>query len=73
MPLLRGQAKINGRLYAANELLMEVLREVIHHVPGINYQVAEAKLDEAEGYIDAVPLENPPGCVLPDGYNEGGY
>jgi len=69
--VINGQAKINGRLYAANELLMDVLRDVIQHSPGLNVAAATANLDEAEGYIDAVPLEDPPGCKLPDGY--GGY
>jgi hypothetical protein len=69
--VINGQAKINGRLYAANELLMDVLRDVIQHAPGLNVAAAKAKLDEAEGYIDAVPLEDPPGCKLPNGY--GGY
>lgn len=68
--IIAGQANINGRLYAADELLLEVLRKLIHHVPGINVAALQAKIDEAEGYVDAVPGE-PPGCVLPGGYGGG--
>ncbi|MDQ2854922.1 MAG: hypothetical protein M3R68_01225 [Acidobacteriota bacterium] len=65
---LAGQRQANGKLYAANDLLLGVLRAVIHHVPGINVAAANAKLDEAEGYIDAIPNPDPPGCELPPGF-----
>jgi hypothetical protein len=68
--IIAGQRKINGRLYAANELLLEVLRTIVPLVP-INQAAAIAKLAEAEDYIEAVPGE-PPGCELPPGYG-GGY
>ena len=69
--VIEGQRKINGHLYAANDLLLEVLRTVIHHVPGINVAAASAKLDEAESYIDQVPGDGPPGCEIPGGYGGG--
>jgi len=67
--IIAGQRKINGRLYAADELLLDVLRTIILHVP-IDQAAALAKLAEAESYVDGVPGE-PPGCELPPGY--GGY
>jgi hypothetical protein len=68
--VIRNQRKINGRLYAANELLLEVLRMAVPNVPGIDVAAATAKLNQAEGYIDEVPGFVPPGCELPPG---GGY
>jgi len=69
--VIQNQGVINGELYAANDLLLQVLRMVIPHVSGIDVAAANAKLNQAEGYIDAVPGSGPPECVLPPGY--GGY
>jgi len=60
-----GQAKINGRLYYSADLMLDVLRELIANVPGIDAAVAEAKLNEASLYIEAVPGIKPPGCEPP--------
>ena len=67
--VIAGQGKYNGFLYAADDLLLEVLRMVIPLVPGINFAAATAKLDQAEGYIDQVPGSEPPRCLLPDGFD----
>jgi len=67
---LAGQRQANGKLYAASDLLLQVLRMMIPLVP-IDVAVANAKLNEAEGYIDAIPIPDPPGCELPPGF--GGY
>jgi len=68
--VIDGQAKINGRLYYSNELMLDVLRALIANVPGIDAADAEAKLNEAAEYIDAVPGIKPPGCEPPP--NGGG-
>ena len=68
--VIDGQAKINGRLYYSNELMLDVLRALIANVPGIDAADAEAKLNEAAEYIDAVPGIRPPGCEPPP--NGGG-
>src|SRR5712692_10021210 len=68
--MIDGQRKINGRLYAANELMLEVLQTIVPHVP-IDQAAAIAKLAEAGGYIRPVPGEGV-GCILPPGYG-GGY
>ena len=60
-----GQAKINGRLYYSADLMLDVLRELIANVPGIDAAAAEAKLNAASQYIEAVPEINPPGCEPP--------
>ena len=60
-----GQAKINGRLYYSADLMLDVLRELIANVPGIDAAVAEAKLNAASLYIEAVPDIKPPGCEPP--------
>ena len=65
--VIDGQAKINGRLYYSNELMLDVLRALIANVPGIDAADAEAKLNEAWGYIGAVPDIKPPGCITPGG------
>lgn len=52
--MIDGQRKINGRLYAANELMLEVLQTIVPHVP-IDQAVAIAKLAEADGYIGGSP------------------
>ena len=62
-----GQAKINGRLYYSNALMLHVLRELIANVPGIDAADAEAKLNEAATYIYEVPGIKPPGCEPPGG------
>jgi hypothetical protein len=69
--VIAGQRKINGELYAANDLMLEVLRALIQRVPGINVAAANAKLDQAGGYIDNVPGDGPPGCEIPGGYGGG--
>jgi hypothetical protein len=61
-----GQAKINGRLYYSNALMLHVLRDLIANVPGIDAAAAEAKLSEAERYIYEVPGIKPPGCEPPN-------
>jgi len=61
--IIAGQARINGKLYAGDDLIMEVLRMVIPHLP-IDQAAANAKLDLAESYFDAIPGD-PPGCCLP--------
>jgi hypothetical protein len=63
--LIDGQAKINGRLYYSNELMLDVLRALIANVPGVDFAEAEAKLNDAARYIDAVPGIKPPGCEPP--------
>ena len=60
-----GQAKINGRLYYSADLMLDVLRELIANVPGIDAAAAEAKLNAASVYIGAVPEITPPGCQPP--------
>ena len=65
--VIDGQAQINGRLYYSNELMLDVLRALIANVPGIDAAEAEAKINEAAGYINAVPDIKPPGCVPPGG------
>ena len=62
--VIAGQKQINGRLYAGSDLILEVLRMIIPHVQ-IDPAAANAKLSEAEGYIDAVPGIDPPGCCYP--------
>lgn len=62
-----GQAKINGRLYYANALMLHVLQDLLANVPGIDAAAAEAKLNEAESYIYEVPGIKPPGCDPPGG------
>jgi hypothetical protein len=64
---LDGQRQINGLLYEGDDLLLDVLRMIVPHVPGINLAAATAKLDQAAGYIDAVPGIDPPGCQPPGG------
>ena len=63
--VIDGQRKINGRLYYSADLMLDVLRELIANVPGIDAAVAEAKLNEASLYIEAVPGIKPPGCEPP--------
>ena len=63
--VIDGQAKINGRLYYANALMLHVLEELIANVPGIDAAAAEAKLNEAASYIYSVPETRPPGCEPP--------
>ena|ERR1700752_1878547 len=65
--LINGQAKINGRLYYSNELMLDVLRALIQNVPGIDAADAEAKLNEAARYLYEVPGIKPPGCEPPGG------
>ena len=60
-----GQAKINGRLYYSADLMLDVLRELIANVPGIDAAAADAKLNAAAEYIEAVPGIKPPGCEEP--------
>ena len=62
-----GQAKINGRLYYANALMLHVLEELIANVPGVDAAAAAAKLNEAASYIYEVPGIKPPGCDPPGG------
>jgi hypothetical protein len=62
-----GQAKINGRLYYGNALMLHVLEELIANVPGIDAAAAQAKLNEAARYIYEVPGIKPPGCEPPGG------
>ena len=62
-----GQAKINGRLYYGNALMLHVLEELIANVPGIDVAAAQAKLNEAASYIYEVPGIKPPGCEPPGG------
>ena len=62
-----GQAKINGRLYYANALMLHVLQDLLANVPGIDAAAAEAKLNEAASYIYEVPGIKPPGCDPPGG------
>jgi hypothetical protein len=64
---LDGQRQINGLLYEGADLLLDILRMIIPHVQGIDLAAATAKLDEAAGYIDAVPGIDPPGCQPPGG------
>jgi hypothetical protein len=63
--VIDGQRKINGRLYYSSDLMLDVLRELIANVPGIDIAATEAKLNEAVGYIEAIPGEFPPGCEPP--------
>ena len=63
--VIDGQRKINGRLYYSSDLMLDVLRELIANVPGIDVAAAEAKLNEAAQYIEAVPSVDPPGCEPP--------
>ena len=65
--VIDGQAKINGRLYYSNALMLDVLRALIESVPGIDFAQAEAKINEAAHYIYAVPSIRPPGCEPPTG------
>ena len=65
--VIDGQAKINGRLYYSNALMLHVLRDLIANVAGIDAADAEAKLNEAAGYIYSVPEVKPPGCEPPGG------
>jgi hypothetical protein len=65
--VIDGQAQINGRLYYSNALMLQVLRELIASVPGIDLAEAEAKLNEAARYIYSVPEIKPPGCEPPPG------
>jgi len=61
--MIAGQARINGKLYAGDDLMMEVPRMIISVVP-IDQAAANAKLDLAESYFDAIPGDGP-GCCLP--------
>lgn len=63
--VIDGQAKINGRLYYANALMLHVLQDLLANVPGIDAAAAEAKLNEAASYIYSVPDIRPPGCEPP--------
>ena len=63
--VIDGQAKINGRLYYSADLMLDVLRALIANVPGIDVAAAEAKLNAAAQYIEAVPDITPPGCQPP--------
>lgn len=69
--VIDGQAKINGRLYYSNALMLHVLRALIEKVPGLDVADAEAMLDEAARYIYSVPEIRPPGCVTPPGGGGG--
>ena len=60
-----GQAKINGRLYYSADLMLDVLRALVANVPGIDGAAAEAKINAAAQYIEAVPDIRPPGCEPP--------
>jgi hypothetical protein len=60
--LIDGQAKINGRLYYSSDLMLDVLRELIANVPGLDVAELEAKINNASRYIEAVPGIKPPGC-----------
>lgn len=62
--VIANQKKINGRLYAGDDLILQVLRMIVPHV-AINHAAANAKLTEAEGYIDEIPGIDPPGCCEP--------
>ena len=70
--VIDGQAKINGRLYYSNALMLDVLRALIESVPGIDVAEAEAKINEAAHYIYSVPGIRPPGCEPPTGGGGGG-
>ena len=70
--VIDGQAQINGRLYYSGEMMLDVLRVLIANVPGIDVAEAEAKLNEAAQYIDAIPGIDPPGCKPPPGGGSGG-
>jgi hypothetical protein len=70
--VIDGQAKINGRLYYSSDLMLDVLRALIANVPGVDVAAAEAKLNAASLYIEAVPDINPPGCQPPCTTNCGG-
>src|SRR5712691_3069560 len=61
--IIAGQRKINGTLYAGDDLIIEVLRMVIPHLP-IDQSTANAKLALAASYFDTIP-DVPPGCCLP--------
>lgn len=61
--VIENQRQINGRLYYANVLLLEVLRTVVEKGPGIDLAEAEAKLDEAAHYLYSAPGHYPPGCA----------
>jgi hypothetical protein len=65
--LIDGQAKINGRLYYSNDLMLDVLRALIANVPGVDFAEAETKLNAAARYIEAIPEIRPPGCISPPG------
>jgi hypothetical protein len=68
--MIAGQRKINGKLYVSDYLILDVLRMIIPLVPGLDVTAANAKLDQAEGYIDTVPGDGP-GCEIPGGYGGG--
>ena len=70
--VIDGQAKINGRLYYSNALMLHVLRDLIANVAGIDAADAEATLNEAATYIYAVPDIDPPGCQPPPPPPPGG-
>jgi hypothetical protein len=70
--VIDGQRKINGRLYYSSDLMLDVLRALIANVPGIDAAAAEAKLNAASLYIEAVPEITPPGCQPPCTTNCGG-
>ena len=61
--LIAGQRKVNGALYAGDDLMMEVLRMIIPLVP-IDQAAANAKLDLAESYFDTIPGDGV-GCCTP--------
>ena len=63
--VIDGQRQINGRLYYSSDLMLDVLRALIANVPGIDVAAAEAKLNQAAQYIEAVPSIDPPGCQPP--------
>lgn len=70
--VIDGQAKINGRLYYSNELMLDVLSALIANVPGIDLAEAQTKLNEAARYIYAIPDIDPPGCEPPPPPPPGG-
>lgn len=70
--VIGNQAQINGLLYYSSHLMLEVLREVLDKAQGVDLGEAEAKLNEAAGYLYAVPGPYPPGCTPPGGGSGGG-
>lgn len=70
--VIANQRQINGLLYYSNQLMLEVLRALIENPSGIDLADAEAKLNEAAGYLYTVPGYYPPGCLPPGGGSGGG-